>query len=100
VFFGAGSGRRPLADVTLKDQLRQLGYGHVTVHGMRSTFRDWCADTGKPADLAEAALAHLTGSSVKRAYQRSDLLDQRRTLMEQWAQFLTARPAEVIPLRA
>jgi integrase len=51
------------------------------VHGFRSTFRDWCADTGKPADLAEAALAHQTGSPVVRAYARPDLLDRRRALM-------------------
>jgi integrase len=95
-----GKGGRPMADVTLKDVLRRIGYGHVTVHGMRSTFRDWCADTGQSSDAAEAALAHVAGSAVVRAYQRSDLLDQRRPLMEAWASYLLRAPAEVIPLRA
>jgi integrase len=98
VFFGRGGG--PLADTTLKDVLRQIGHGDITVHGFRSTFRDWCADTGKPADLAEMALAHVTGSAVVRAYARSDLLDRRRTLMDQWSVFMTQPPAVVVPLRA
>jgi integrase len=100
VFFGTGSGLRPLADVTLKDALRRLGHGDVTVHGMRSCFRDWCADHGKSAELAEAALAHLPASMVVQAYQRSDLLDARRGLMDAWASFLTAPPAVVIPFKA
>ena len=97
VFPGVVRGH-PLSDVTLKNQLRQLGYGTVTVHGFRSTFRDWVADTGKPADLAEAALAHVSGSAVVRAYARSDLLEARRALMSAWADFLTN--AVVVPLRA
>jgi hypothetical protein len=100
VFFGTGSGLHPLADVTLKDVLRRLGHGDVTVHGMRSCFRDWCADTGRPAELAKSALAHLPASVVVQAYQRSDLLDARRGLMAEWAAFLTAPPAQVITLRA
>jgi integrase len=84
VFFGTGRDR-PVADVTLSGQLRRLGHGDVTVHGFRSTFRDWCADTGKPADPAEAALAHAPASRVVAAYQRSDLLEARRGLMEAWA---------------
>jgi hypothetical protein len=67
---------------------------------MRSTFRDWCADTGKPSDVAEMALAHTVGSRVVRAYQRSDLLDVRRGLMQAWADFLTRPAADVVPLRA
>jgi integrase len=99
VFFGTGSGLHPLADVTLKDVLRRLGHGDVTVHGMRSCFRDWCADTGRSAELAEAALAHLPASVVVQAYQRSDLLEPRRGLMSAWATYLTM-PAEVVRLAA
>ena len=91
---------RPLADTTLAAALRRLGHGDVTVHGFRSTFRDWCADAGKPSDLAEAALAHAPASKVVQAYQRSDLLEARRSLMQQWADFLTRPVAEVVPLRA
>ncbi len=89
----------PLADTTLKTCLRRLGHREVTVHGFRSTFRDWCADHGEPADLAEAALAHVTGNATVRAYARSDLFDRRRALMARWAEFVTTPPAEVVPLR-
>jgi integrase len=98
VFFGRQG--LPLADTTLKLALRRAGHGDVTVHGMRSTFRNWCADTGKQGDLAEAALAHVVGNAVVRAYQRSDLMERRRVLMEQWAAFLTQPPAVVVPLRS
>jgi integrase len=97
VFFGR-SGHQPLTDTTLRALLLRLAPG-ITVHGFRSTFRDWCADTGKPGDLAEAALAHVSGNQVQRAYQRSDLLDARRGLMVAWADYLT-KPAEVVRLAA
>jgi integrase len=99
VFLGAKAGRS-LTDVALNKTPRRLGHDGITVHGFRSTFRDWCADHGKPAELAEAALAHVTGSAVERAYARSDLLGRRRALMAEWADFLTRQPAEVVPLRA
>ena len=60
-----------------------------TIHGWRSTFRSWCADTSQPWDAAEVALAHHVGGNVERSYQRSDLLEQRRALMQQWGAFLT-----------
>jgi integrase len=91
---------RPLSDETMKLGLRRLGYPDISVHGMRSMFRDWCADTGKPGDLAEAVLAHVTGNSTVQAYARSDMLERRRALMDQWAQFLTQPPAQVVRLRA
>ena len=68
-----------------------------TVHGMRSAFRDWCADTGKPREVAEAALAHTVGG-VEGAYFRSDLFARRRALMDQWAEFLTETGAKVVRL--
>ena len=72
----------------------------VTVHGFRSTFRDWCAEqTNFPREAAELALAHSIGDSVERAYQRSDLLEKRRKLMEAWAQFC-APESNVIRLHA
>jgi integrase len=99
VFLGHVRGRG-IGDVTLTRALHGAGYTDVTVHGMRSTFRDWCADHGHPGDLAEIALAHTVGSAVERSYRRSDVLERRRKLMERWADFLTALPAEVIPLLA
>lgn len=59
----------------------------VTMHGMRSTFRDWAQEHGFDRVLAEKALMHATGNVVEQAYQRSDLLEQRRPLMEAWARF-------------
>jgi integrase len=98
VFFGAIPGR-PLDDTTLLRALRRAGHGDATVHGCRSTFRDWCADQGRPGDLAEMSLAHTVGSAVERSYRRSDVLEQRRGLMQQWADFLGREPALVVPLR-
>lgn len=61
----------------------------VTMHGCRSTFRDWCAENGVDRVLAEKCLMHATGNEVEQAYQRSDLLEQRRPVMQQWANTLT-----------
>ena len=67
----------------------------VTVHGFRSTFRDWAAEqTNFPREIAELALAHSVGSKTEAAYQRSDLLERRRALMAAWATFCT-RPTPV-----
>ena len=60
-----------------------------TLHGMRSSFRDWCGETGVAREVAEACLAHRIGSAAEQAYARSDLLQRRRRLMEAWAQYLT-----------
>jgi integrase len=80
--------------------LRRAGYDGCSVHGMRSMFRDWCADTGQPADLAEMSLAHTVGNAVERSYRRSDVIDRRRALMSDWASYVTRPPAAVIPLRS
>ena len=64
----------------------------VTVHGFRSSFRDWVSDaTTFPTEAAEIALAHLTGSEVERAYRRSDQLEKRVPMMAAWAGYI--RPA-------
>ena len=60
-------------------------------HGLRSTFRQWAAEKGYERDMAEIALAHFIGSDVERAYQRSDMFDRRRALMQDWASFVTVR---------
>ncbi|WP_323769335.1 tyrosine-type recombinase/integrase [Antarctobacter sp.] len=62
-------------------------------HGMRSTFRQWAAERGYQRDMAEIALAHFIGSEVERAYQRSDMLDRRRAMMEDWVGFLLGAEA-------
>ena len=63
-------------------------------HGLRSTFRDWCAErTDYPRDMAEIALAHTVGSDVERAYRRSDMLEKRRGMMAAWQRFLHGQAA-------
>ena len=60
---------------------------NVTVHGFRSSFRDWCAENDYDRDIAEAALAHTVRNQVEAAYRRTDFLNKRRTMMEQWGKF-------------
>ena len=87
-----------LSDMTLMKVLRVTGLAErTTVHGFRSAFRDWCAETGKPREIAEAALAHTVGG-VEGAYFRSDLFERRRRLMDQWAAFVTSGSANVVRL--
>lgn len=65
--------------------LRRMKVEGTTVHGFRSTFRDWAAEQpGVSREVAELSLAHTIGSDVERAYARSDLLEKRRQLMERW----------------
>ena len=61
----------------------------VTVHGFRSSFRDWAREeTSFPREVAEAALAHTVGNAIERAYRRGDALEKRRRLMDAWAEFV------------
>ena len=82
--------------------LRRMGRAGMTVHGFRSTFRDWAADTtGYPNHVVEMALAHAIGSAVEAAYRRGDLFEKRRRLMEDWAKYCS-RPSvdcAVVPIR-
>ena len=73
---------------TLSKALKRLGVESVA-HGFRTSFRSWCAETGVNREVAEKCLSHEAGS-VEKAYQRSDLLEQRREVMQQWAHYLTA----------
>jgi integrase len=93
---------RPLNDSTVNGVLHRLAEG-VTVHGFRSTFRDWAAErTDFPAEVVEMALAHVIGNAVEAAYRRGDLFVKRRALMDAWAAFCGQPPADdkVVPLRA
>ena len=78
---------RVMSDSTLSKLLRELGVKAVP-HGFRSSFRDWCAESGHPREVAEAALAH-TVQGVEGAYFRSDLFEQRRQVMEAWADYIS-----------
>jgi integrase len=80
----------PLGRDTLYLMLQKLKSQHLTMHGFRSSFRDWAAEaTNFPSEIAEAALAHALKSRVQAAYQRGDLLDKRRQLMEAWGSYCT-----------
>jgi integrase len=77
-----------LSDMSLTAVLRRMKRGDLTVHGFRSSFRDWCSEvTNHAREAAEMALAHSLASKVEQAYRRGDLLEKRRQLMEDWASF-------------
>ena len=80
---------KPLSDMTLTAVLRRMQRGDITVHGFRSSFRDWAAEaTDYPQEMAEMALAHIVGNKVEAAYRRGDMLEKRRAMMEAWASFI------------
>ena len=87
VFPGVYSGKA-IGKNTPRGLVRQLTGRPVTVHGFRSSFRDWAAErTSFPREVAEMALAHAIPSAVEAAYRRSDLFEKRRRLMDAWAEF-------------
>jgi integrase len=87
--FPGGKKKAPLSDVAVSKALAAVADG-FTVHGMRSTFRDWAAEsTNYPREVAEAALAHTNRDKVEAAYRRSDLFEQRARLMREWAKYCT-----------
>ena len=88
--FPSPVGGRQLSDMTLTKILRTVGLAErATVHGFRSSFRDWAAECTSASYAAmELSLAHHIGNAVERAYARSDLLEQRRALMDQWAEYV------------
>jgi integrase len=90
---------RRLGAGTMRQVLRQLGRADVTVHGFRSSFRDWAAEaTGHDNFVCELALAHAVGSKVEASYRRGALLEKRRALMDDWASFC-ASGDNVVALR-
>jgi integrase len=98
VFPGAKQGRS-LTRNGLLWLFEHLGL-KITSHGFRSSFRDWVAEaTTFPREAAELALAHAVGDSVERAYQRGDLLEKRRKLMDAWATYCARKTANVIPIK-
>jgi integrase len=89
---------RPLSNMALLVLLGRMKRSDLTVHGFRSTFRDWAAErTSFPREVAEAALAHVLGDKTEAAYQRGDMLEKRRRLMDAWAEFCAKRaPASTV----
>jgi integrase len=93
VFPGAKD-KVPLSDMSLSAVLKRMGRHDITVHGFRSTFRDWCAESvanSFPREVCEHALAHQLPDKVEAAYRRGDLIDKRALLMQAWADFCAGR---------
>ncbi len=82
-----GPSGRAVASTAYSDLLKENGIRCVP-HGFRSSFRDWCSETSRPRELAEDALAHVV-KEVEGAYRRSDLFERRRSLMAEWADYVT-----------
>ena len=108
LFPGMKAGK-PLSNMAMLNLLKKppskgMGYGEYTVHGFRSTFRDWAGETiACPHDLAEMALAHTVKDKTEKteaAYRRSSRLTKRRKMMSDWAKFCGQAPGEVTKLRA
>lgn len=115
VFFAVRGGA--LSDMTISAVMRRMNESEIksgnqgwldprskrpaVPHGLRSSFRDWAAERGIERDLAEISLAHKVGSEVERAYRRSDMLQRRRAILEEWAQFVGGanNGATVVSLR-
>jgi integrase len=100
--FPGGRAGRPLSNMAMLQLIRGTDdTGELTVHGFRSTFRDWAAErTNFPRELAEAALAHVLENKTEAAYQRGDLLEKRRRLMAAWEKYCASPAAgEVTPMR-
>jgi integrase len=103
--FPGGKLGKPLSNMAFLMLLRRMGRDDLTAHGFRSSFRDWAAErTNFPAEVAEMALAHTVSDKTVAAYNRSDLFERRRRLMQQWAMFCTTPPAQarqsnVAPIR-
>ena len=86
--FPSAKGDRGISNMAMLVLLRRMNRGDLTVHGFRSSFRDWAAETTTyQREVVEAALAHLIPDKVEAAYRRGDLFDKRRTLMSEWAQY-------------
>lgn len=102
IFPGAAP-RRPLSNMAMLELLRGMNGGGFTVHGFRSSFRDWAGEqTNFAREIAETALAHVLSDKTEAAYRRGDALEKRRRLMEAWAGYCGSRAAgggEIVPLR-
>jgi integrase len=93
VFAGA-RGDKPLSNMAMLELVRGMREG-LTVHGFRSTFRDWAAEqTAYPHEMCEMALAHTVGNKVEKAYRRGDMMEKRRRLMDDWAGYCAQSPAK------
>jgi integrase len=102
--FPGGRQGVPISNMGMTTVLRRMKRGDFTVHGFRSTFRDWAAERSNyPNHVVEMALAHVIGDKVEAAYRRGDLFAKRTRLMAEWSKFCMTKPAatasNITPLR-
>jgi integrase len=92
---------KPLSNMAMEMVLRRMKIENATVHGFRSSFRDWAGNVSNfPREVVETALAHVIGDKAEQAYRRSDALEKRRKLMDAWATYCEPSiPANVVPIR-
>ncbi|MCY1448509.1 Prophage CP4-57 integrase [compost metagenome] len=84
-----------LSNMAMLMGLRRIGRKDLTMHGFRSTFRDWAAErTHYPREVCEMALAHKVADGAEAAYWRGDIFEKRRALMDDWARYITTPPTE------
>jgi integrase len=89
--FSGATADKPLSNMAMLMLLRDLRVEGYTVHGFRSAFSTWARElTDYPREIVEACLAHASGDAVELAYRRTDFLDKRRALMEQWGEYCAA----------
>ena len=103
-FVFIGSRRGGLSNMAMAAVLKRMNRDDITVHGFRSTFRDWAAErTNYQNQIVEMALAHVVGNKVEAAYRRGDLFNKRRRLMAEWARYSGSEPmtqaAVITPIR-
>jgi integrase len=92
-FIFPGERAKKLSNMAMLMLLRRMKT-NATVHGFRSSFRDWAGnETPYPREVCEAALAHVSGDSTEQAYRRSDALEKRRGLMQDWSEYLLGKAA-------
>ena len=90
---------KPLSNQAMTMTLRRMGRGDLTVHGFRSTFRDWAAEqTSYSREVCELSLAHKIADGAEAAYWRSDIFEKRSRLMSDWAQYANGQSAEILRL--
>jgi integrase len=92
---------KPLSNMAMEMMLRRMKIENATVHGFRSSFRDWAGNISNfPREITETALAHVIGDKAEQAYRRGDALEKRRKLMEAWAAYCEPkRMANVVHMR-
>jgi integrase len=99
VFLGQARGKS-LSNMAMEMMLRRMKVENATVHGFRSSFRDWAGNVSNfPRELIETALAHVIGDKAEQAYRRSDALEKRRSLMDDWAAYCAAQDIAKVEFR-